>query len=301
MKLVTYDRGGARRLGAWVAGAVVDLPDAVGHPAFPATLEALVARSGGTTLHAARDVLSDSDVVEEFTVPGARLLAPLLPSSIRNFLAYERDHEMPVYYKGNHRSVVGPDEEVPWPEFTQELDYELGVGCVIGKPGRDVSPEDASRLVFGYTLVNDWCARDVRRAETAGGLGPAKSSDFATSLGPCIVTADELDPADLPLVARVDGDVWSAGNLSDARWSFADLIAYVSRDEEVLPGDVYSSGTFTGGCGHDLGRRLSPGQAVEIEAEAIGVLRNTLGRPGVPSRRLTTRAPGGAVTRLSLL
>ncbi|HXY73539.1 MAG TPA: fumarylacetoacetate hydrolase family protein [Actinomycetota bacterium] len=301
MKLVTYDRMGARRLGAWVEGAVVDLHDAVGHPAFPATLEALVARSGGTTLDAARDMLSDPDVVEEFTVPGARLLAPLLPSSMRNFLAYERAHEMPVYYKGNHRSVVGPDEEVPWPEFTQELDYEVSVGCVVGKPGRDLSPGDASRVVFGYTLVNDWCARDVRRAETAGGLGPAKSSDFATSIGPCIVTADDLDPSDLPLVARVDGDVWSAGNLRDARWSFSELIAYVSRDEEVLPGDVYTSGTFTGGRGHDVGRRLQPGQAVELETDGIGVLRNTLGRPGVPRRRLTPRSPGGVVTRLSLL
>jgi len=301
MKLVTYDRGGTRRLGAWVAGAVVDLPGAVGHPAFPATLEALVARSGGTTLDAARDMLSDPDVVEEFTVPGARLLAPLAPSSIRNFLAYERDHEIPVYYKGNHRSVVGPDEEVPWPEFTQELDYELGVGCVIGKQGRNLTPDEAGRVVFGYTLVNDWCARDVRRAETAGGFGPAKSSDFATSIGPCIVTADEVEPSDVPLIARVDGDVWSAGNLRDARWSFTELIAYVSRDEEVLPGDVYTSGTFTGGRAHDLGKRLRPGQTVELEAEAIGVLRNTLGGPGAPGRRPTVRASGGAVTRLSLL
>ena len=284
-----------------MAGAVVDLPDAVGHPAFPATLEALVARSGGTTLDAARDMLSDPNVVEEFTVPGARLLAPLVPSSIRNFLASERDHDMPVYYKGNHRSVVGPDEEVPWPEFTQELDYEVGVGCVIGKQGRNLTPEGAGRVVFGYTLVNDWCARDVRRAETAGGLGPAKSSDFATSIGPCIVTPDELDASDVPLVARIDGDVWSAGNLRDARWTFADLIAYVSRDEEVLPGDVYSSGTFTGGRAHDMGKRLRPGQTVELETDAIGVLRNTVGSPGVPRRRLTPRSPGGAVTRLSLL
>jgi len=300
MKLVTYDRGGARRLGAWVAGAVVDLPDAVGHPAFPATLEALVARSGGTTMDAARDMLSDPDVVEEFTVPRARLLAPLQPSSIRNFLAYERERDEPVYYKGNHRSVLGPDEEVPWPEFTRELDYEVGVACVIGKAGRDLSPGRAAGVVFGYTLINDWCARDARRAETAGGLGPAKSSDFATSLGPCIVTPDELDPSDVPLVARVDGDVWSAGNLGDARWSFPELVTYVSRNEEVLPGDVYGSGTFTGGCGHDLGRRLEPGQTIGIEADGIGVLRNRVGRPGAP-RQPRTPSAGSVSARLSLL
>jgi len=300
MKLVTYDRGGARRLGAWVAGAVVDLPDAVGHPAFPATLEALVARSGGTTMDAARDMLSDPDVVEEFTVPRPRLLAPLQPSSIRHFLAYERERDEPAYYKGNHRSVVGPDEEVPWPEFTRELDYEVGVGCVIGKAGRDLSTEQAAAVVFGYTLINDWCARDARRVEAAGGLGPAKSSDFATSLGPCIVTPDELDASDVPLLARVEGEVWSAGNLRDARWTFPELIAYVSRDEEVLPGDVYGSGTFTGGCGHDLGRRLEPGQTIGIEAESIGVLRNRVGRPGTP-RQPRTRSAGSATTRLSLL
>src|SRR5262249_25585477 len=192
-------------------------------------------------------------------------------------------------------------EEVPWPEFTQELDYEVGVGCVIGKPGRDLSADDAQRVVFGYTLVNDWCARDVRRAETAAGLGPAKSADFATSLGPCIVTTDEFDTSDVALVARVDGDVWSAGNLRDARWSFGDLVAYVSRDEEVLPGDVYTSGTFTGGRGHDLGERLEPGQSVELETEAIGVLRNTVGRPGAPKRRITPTSASGVVTRLSLL
>ena len=316
MKLVTYDRAGARRLGAWVAGTVVNLPDAVGHPAFPTTLEALVTRNGGTTLEAAREALSDPDTVREFAVPRARLLIPLLPSSLRGFAAFP-DHpklgaarrgdspaddasEMPMYYKGNHRSVLGPDEDLPWPSFTEELDYELQVACVIGRRGRDLSVEDAAGVIFGYTLMNDWSARDVQRAEMRSRFGPAKSRDFATSLGPCVVTADEIDPSDLSLVARVDADVWSEGNLGDAHWTFPQMIAHVSRGEDVWPGDVYGSGTFGGGCAMDLGRRLEPGRVVELEAEGIGVLRTRVVKPGTPKRE-QRRTGGGVEATLALL
>src|SRR5438034_2549169 len=134
MKLVSYDRAGARRLGAWVAGGVIDLPDAVGHPAFPTTLEALVAHSGGTTLDAAREALSDQENARTYAVPRARLLVPLLPSSLRGFQAFRgRDRQVaagggattdawqdaPVYFKGNHRSVLGPEEDLVWPAFTR--------------------------------------------------------------------------------------------------------------------------------------------------------------------------------------
>src|SRR5262249_17390395 len=152
----TYDRGGARRLGAWVAGGVIDLPDAVGHPAFPTTLEALVARNGGTTLDAAREALSDEENVRACSVARARLLVPLLPSSLRVFQAFRGQgrqlaaaggsataawQETPRYFKGNHRSVLGPDEDLVWPSFSSELDYEVSAGCVIGRPGRDLQPD----------------------------------------------------------------------------------------------------------------------------------------------------------------
>jgi 2-keto-4-pentenoate hydratase/2-oxohepta-3-ene-1,7-dioic acid hydratase in catechol pathway len=184
---------------------------------------------------------------------------------------------MPIYYKGNHRSVYGPDEEIPYPSYTEELDYELEVACILGGRGRDLSERDAGAIVFGYTLMNDWSARDIQRKEMAVRLGPAKGKDFATSLGPCIVTADELDPSTLRLTARVDGEVWSEGSLGDAHWTFPQMIAHVSRDEDVWPGDLYGSGTFGGGCGLDLGRFLEPGQVVELEADGIGILRNTVG------------------------
>jgi 2-keto-4-pentenoate hydratase/2-oxohepta-3-ene-1,7-dioic acid hydratase in catechol pathway len=291
VRLATYERDGERRLGALLGHEVVDLPSAVGHPEFPSTMEGLV-EAGPVALDMAREVL-DRGGAERFAVPNPRLLVPILPGSIRDFLAFEdhvkagarrRDepvaeawYEMPIYYKGNHRSVIGPDQEVSWPPYTEELDYELEVACVLGGRGRDLDAGHAAQLILGYTLMNDWSARDIQRKEMAVRLGPAKAKDFATSLGPCIVTWDELDPSTLRLTARVDGDVWSQGSLGDAHWTFPQMIAHVSQGEDVWPGDVYGSGTFGGGCGLDLGRTLWPGAVVELEADGIGVLRNRVG------------------------
>jgi 2-keto-4-pentenoate hydratase/2-oxohepta-3-ene-1,7-dioic acid hydratase in catechol pathway len=290
VRLVTYERDG-RRLGALVEGSVVDLPGASGDPDFPTTMEALV-EAGPDVFDAARRALRELDP-DRNVVPGARLLVPILPGSLRDFLAFE-DHvkagsarrgepvpdawyRMPTYYKGNHRSILGPEDEVQWPPYTQELDYELEVGAVLGGRGRDLDEEGAAALIFGYTLMNDWSARDIQRQEMAVRLGPAKGKDFATSLGPCIVTADELDPSELQLEARVDGEVWSRGTLGDAFWTFPQMVAHVSMGEDVWPGDLYGSGTFGGGCGLDLGRSLWPGAVVELEADALGVLRNRVG------------------------
>jgi 2-keto-4-pentenoate hydratase/2-oxohepta-3-ene-1,7-dioic acid hydratase in catechol pathway len=292
MRLVTYRRGGGRRLGAVVDGAVVDLPDTVGEPGYPDTMEALV-ETGTGALDAARTALAGPEV-DRHVVPEATLLVPILPASLRDFLAFE-DHvkagaarrgedvnpawyEMPIYYKGNHRSVYGPDEEIPWPPYTEELDYELEVAAVVGARGRDLDEDAAARFIFAYTLMNDWSARDIQRKEMAVRLGPGKGKDFATSLGPCLVTADELEPSALTLEARVDGEVWSRGSLGEARWTFPQMIAHVSQGEDVWPGDVYGSGTFGGGCGLDLGRFLWPGAVVELEAGPIGVLRNRVRR-----------------------
>jgi 2-keto-4-pentenoate hydratase/2-oxohepta-3-ene-1,7-dioic acid hydratase in catechol pathway len=251
--------------------------------------------------------LSEEENASGCAVPRARLLVPLLPSSLRGFQAFrgrgqvvaagggattDTWQDAPVYFKGNHRSVLGPEEDVVWPAFTRELDYEAGVACVIGRRGRDLQPADADDVIFGYTLLNDWTARDVERDEVATGMGPAKSRDFATSLGPCIVTPDEIDPARLPIIARVDGAVWSAGNLRDAHWTFQEMIAHVSAGEDVLPGDVYGSGTFGGGCATDLGRRIEPGQVVEIEGEGIGVLRTRVRRKAPRARTKLARAAG---------
>jgi 2-keto-4-pentenoate hydratase/2-oxohepta-3-ene-1,7-dioic acid hydratase in catechol pathway len=290
VRLVTYSRTGHRRLGALVDNAVVDLPDAVGHPAFPTTMEALV-EAGPGGVEVAREALERPGAIARHTVVAADLLAPILPASLRSFRGWgpgtaEPDRGHPPYSTRNHRAILGPGDDLVWPSFTRELDYELAVACVVGGHGRDLDREHAGPLVFGYTLMNDWCAQDVARGEIGCGVGPAKAKDFATSLGPCIATADEVDPADLPLEARVDGETWSKGNLGAADWTFADMIARLSEGEEVLPGDVVGSGTFAGGSGADLGRSLRPGMVVELETEPIGVLRTAI-------REATASWPGG--------
>lgn len=263
MRLVTYDRGGARRLGAWVGRAVVDLPDAVGHPAFPTTMETLVGRCGGTTLDAARDALAHPGYVRDCRVAKPRLLAPVIPISL-----LER------------RFILGPGDPVPWPSQAEHVDYHLEVACVIGKPARDLSSHQAAAVVFGYTLMNDWSAQAGPTSRIRRGRKP-RIERFATSLGPCIVTPDEFDPTTGRLVARVDGEVWSVGSLSQALGSFPDLIAELSESQTLYPGDIVGSGTFPGGCALDLGLRLKVGSVVELEAEGIGVLRNFVGAPPV--------------------
>jgi 2-keto-4-pentenoate hydratase/2-oxohepta-3-ene-1,7-dioic acid hydratase in catechol pathway len=225
-----------------------------------------------------------------------QLKAPLpRPPSLRDFLAFEAHaragfarrgeavpeawYEMPVYYKGNPRSIVGPDEDVWWPRYTERLDYELELACVIGRRGRNVSLEAAADYIAGYTVMNDWSARDIQRAEMQVRLGPAKGKDFATSLGPCLVTPDELDPRNLRMVARVNGEVWSDGNSGTSRWTFPQMIVHVSQDETIYPGDVFGSGTVGGGCGLELDRWIQPGDVVELEIEGIGVLRNRVVKP----------------------
>jgi hypothetical protein len=194
MRLLTYDRGGARRLGAWVGGTVVDLPDAVGHPAFPTTMEALIALHGGTTLEAARDALSNPRYVKEFRVRSPRLLPPIVPISLLE-----------------HRWILGPEDRLPWPPGADEVDYQVEVACIVGQFCRGLSADEASGVIFGYTLMNDWVAR--RSGPGSRRARRQQVDRFATSLGPLVVTPDEFDPAAGRLVARVDGEVWSEGDL----------------------------------------------------------------------------------------
>jgi 2-keto-4-pentenoate hydratase/2-oxohepta-3-ene-1,7-dioic acid hydratase in catechol pathway len=221
-----------------------------------------------------------------------RLLAPLQPVSLRDFLAFE-DHakagaarrgedlnpawyERPVYYKGNHRSILGPDEPLIWPAWTEKLDFELELACVVGAHALNLNEEQAARSIFGYTIMNDWSARDVQRAEMAMRLGPARSKDFATSIGPCIVTADEFSPDAIAMRARVDGEIWFEQSTARMHWTFAQMIAYVSEAEEVFPGDLYGSGTAYGGCGLDLDRWIARGSVIELEIDGLGTLRTEI-------------------------
>ncbi len=192
-------------------------------------------------------------------------------------------YQVPVGYKMNPYSVIGPEEPVIWPSFTQILDYELEFGVVVGRRGKNIPSEEAMDYVLGYTIVNDISARDMEFVELkAMPLGPLKSKDFdnSTPMGPCIVTKDEIrDPHNLKMVARVNGEVWSVASTKDMHWKIPDLIAHLSKDQTIHPGTVMLSGTPGGGCGMHVGKFLKPGDVVELEIEGIGVLRNPIVKP----------------------
>jgi fumarylacetoacetate (FAA) hydrolase len=228
----------------------------------------------------------------EYRLEEVRLRPPVLhPPSVRDFYAFEEHvrraralrgldvpaewYELPVFYFSNPAAIYGPGDEVPYPAGTEELDYELEVAAVIGAHGR----------IGGFTVLNDWSARDVQRAEMKVGLGPAKGKDFATSLGPVLVTPDELGDLRLDMVARVNGEQRSRGNLGDMQHSWDAIVAHAARNTVLRPGDVLGSGTVGNGCilEHGDGRWLRPGDVVELEVEGIGVLRNRVGQPAVPS------------------
>jgi 2-keto-4-pentenoate hydratase/2-oxohepta-3-ene-1,7-dioic acid hydratase in catechol pathway len=277
MKLVTYQSQAGARVGALEDGAVVDL-------GFDGDMVAFIE--------------AGAPAGERREVGDMRLLAPLRPRSLRDFLAFEghlkgalgrlgRDipgewYEVPAYYKGMPDTVIGPEEEIPWPSFTERLDHELELAAVIGRRCRDVDASSAADVVFGYTIWNDFSARDVQTRELPVGMGPGKAKDWDGSnvLGPCLVTADELDAGALRMSVRVNGETWGEDTSASMHWSFGDMIAYASRDQTLHPGEVFGSGTATGGSGLELDRRLAPGDAVELEVEGIGVLRNRIGPRG---------------------
>lgn len=187
--------------------------------------------------------------------------------------------KQPIYYKANRYSVIGSEETVIWPSYSRMMDFELEYGVYIKKAAKDVPAEKARDYIFGYTIYNDFSARDAQAVEMIGQLGPAKGKDFDTgnAMGPCIVTADEMpNPYDLTMVARVNGEEWGRGNTSTMHWKFEDLIAFISRSETLQPGEFLGSGTIGNGCGLEAQRFLSPGDVVELEVDGIGVLRNRI-------------------------
>jgi 2-keto-4-pentenoate hydratase/2-oxohepta-3-ene-1,7-dioic acid hydratase in catechol pathway len=220
------------------------------------------------------------------------LRAPLpRPNSMRDFMLVEEHvrnslgdvppewYEIPVYWKGNCDAVFGPEDEVPWPAYTEKLDYELEVGAVIGRRVRGVGVEDAADCIAGYTIFNDWSARDIQFREMKVGLGPGLGKDFATSIGPCLTTADAIDIKTAPMRARINGEVWSEGTLGAMRFSFPEVISHLSQEQTLHPGDILGSGTVGRGCGLELDRWIRPGDVVELEVDGIGALRNRVGAP----------------------
>lgn len=244
---------------------------------------------------------------DSFALDEVTFHSPLHPTTLRDAYAFEqhvvtanrnrgRDvpeewYQFPVFYFTNPNAVFGHEDVIPYPPYTQAMDYELEIAVVIGKGGRDIKPEDAPAHIFGYTIFNDWSARDIQRKEMIVGLGPAKGKDFASSFGPVLVTHETLaDRAtdrpgvyDLSMVARINGQEFSRGNFKDIHYSFGEILARVSDSVTLNPGDVIGSGTVGTGCLLELtkfqGPWLQPGDVVELEIEHIGILRNTVGHP----------------------
>ncbi|MEQ6249991.1 fumarylacetoacetate hydrolase family protein [Sulfitobacter sp. HNIBRBA3233] len=188
-------------------------------------------------------------------------------------------YKQPIYYKANRFSVIGDGQDVRWPAYSKQMDFELELAIVIGTGGCDISAEDAPKHIFGYTIFNDMSARDAQMLEMPGQLGPAKGKDFDTGniLGPFIVTADEIaHPVALDMEAKVNGEVWGGGNSGAMHHSFADIIAHISASETLHPGEVIGSGTVGTGCGLELGRFLEDGDVIELTVERIGTLKNRI-------------------------
>lgn len=227
------------------------------------------------------------------------------PRTFRDFYAFEQHvktcraqrqlpmvsewYEFPVFYFSNPTTLRGHDESVRRPPSTRELDFELEVAAVIGRAAENVSGVSAEQAIFGFTVLNDLSARDVQRSEMKVGLGPAKGKDFATAIGPFVVTRDELADRrvgpgrfDLAMTARKNGRLISQGNMRDIYFDFTQLVARASHEAPLFPGDIIGSGTVGTGCILELGPThtggwLEPGDVVELEIERLGILRTPIG------------------------
>jgi 2-keto-4-pentenoate hydratase/2-oxohepta-3-ene-1,7-dioic acid hydratase in catechol pathway len=288
-------------------GATAKAADRLASALYPPSMADALA-AGPTFLTAVtRSVESVQDEHALLPLEGLSWLAPIDPPVLRDCLAFEQHlhnsftkvlgkvpeqyYQMPLYYKGNPLTLLGNEQEVPWPDYTQKMDYELELGFVIGRSGKDLAPKNALAHLLGVTILNDFSARDIQVHEMQGLLGPAKGKDFATALGPWITTLDELDVHNLAMVARVNGEEWSRGSSATMMWSVEEIVAYISKGEGIQVGEVIGSGTVGFGCGLELGKLLQPGDVVELEVEGIGVLRNRIGTPATQGWMPIKRTP----------
>ncbi|WP_088072247.1 fumarylacetoacetate hydrolase family protein [Gottfriedia luciferensis] len=296
MKLITFQYDGKEKAGLLIEDKVIDL-NKVSNGRIPADLL--------TILENYENYKNEIAELTEEWIPlsSVQLRAPLpKPQSIRDFYAFEEHvktargkrglemipewYDVPVFYFTNHRAVIGPDDSVSIPTNCKRMDFELEIACVIGKEGKNISVEEADDYILGYTILNDWSARDIQAHEVKVGLGPSKGKDFATSLGPWIVTKDEIEQYrteksyDLEMTAAVNGKVISSGNFTSIYYSVAELIAHASKNVTLYPGDVIGSGTVGTGCILELGeekhRWLEDGDVVELSITGLGTLRNTV-------------------------
>jgi 2-keto-4-pentenoate hydratase/2-oxohepta-3-ene-1,7-dioic acid hydratase in catechol pathway len=313
MRFATYEYQGIERAGLVEDDRIRPLPPGT-------TIRGLI--EAGTLLAA-------EPAADEAPIPldSARLLPPLRPASIRDFVGFEAHiegvaraqegtgippawYEAPAFYFTNPHAVIGANDDVPVFPGAEVFDFECELATVIGQAGRNLTPEQAREHIIGYTLFGDWSARDIQRLESRLPFGFAKGKDSAHTLGPWLVTADELEPfrqpdgyLDLTLTVQLNGVELARDSLASMSWLLEEQVSYASRGAWIGPGDVLGSGTFGGGCLAEFwgraGRRepppLQPGDTVTFTAEGIGSISNTVvpaeHAPPIPPARTRPRGP----------
>lgn len=318
MKLATFETGGKQRIGVvdTQKKEILDLAAASGgNPAF-ADMLALI-NAGASGLAEAKKLAGEWKKDAVVPLEGTKLLAPIpvppqmrdasvyathvknAPRGMQRYLARKSQGEeaaakiqaepdvppvyrqLPVYYITNRFSVVGPDTTIQWPRYSELMDFELEFGVYIGKPAKNVSAANAKDYIFGYTIFNDFSARDQQVIEMQGRLGPTKgkSFDMGNAMGPWIVTPDELgDPERMNVEVRVNGEVWAKNSTADMLHNFEKMIEHISRDETLYPGEFIGSGTVGNCCGLEQDRFLKNGDTIELSIDKIGTLRNKVVR-----------------------
>jgi 2-keto-4-pentenoate hydratase/2-oxohepta-3-ene-1,7-dioic acid hydratase in catechol pathway len=306
VRWVTYESTDGQRVGLVDDDRVMGLTGAR-RPGVSSLLDLLAA---GPEVMADAALSTKTSSSEVYPLDEVVLAAPLpRPPSVRDAVGF-LDHirgirralgvdtdlpsawsEIPAFYFANAAAIVGPCEPVSIPPGCQWFDFELEVGAVIGKPGRDIHPDDGEIHIAGYTLYCDWSNRDVQSREMQLGIGQGKAKDMAITLGPSLVTADELEDyrrdgrLSFDLVASVNGRELTHGSLDQMDWSFAELVAYASRGADLKPGDVIGSGTVPGGClfehldtpnPAEFQGWLKPGDEVSLKSSALGLTRQTV-------------------------
>jgi fumarylacetoacetate (FAA) hydrolase len=299
MRFVTYEDGtGALRSGLVDGGQVYPFP--------AGTLLSDLLGDDGEAIRAAGERAASDGAAEP--IAGLRVRSPLpKPPTIRDFYAFEQHvatarrnrglemepdwYQLPVFYFSNPYAVFGPEDVVPAAPGSSRLDFELEVAAIVGRGGANLTVDEARGRIAGYTVMNDWSARDVQMREMRLSMGPVKGKDFATSLGPVFVTPDEIEDAakdrafDLTMTATVNGVEYSRASLADIYWSFEEMLSYASRGTRIEPGDVIGSGTCGTGCilelslthGPEAYPWLEPGDVVELTVDRLGTLRNVVG------------------------
>lgn len=318
MKFVTYQHNKEARLGVITTSneSILDLRSIAPQEVIFSSMQSLI-ESGQDGLDKVKEILSNEDAYQSIPLHSVQLLAPIQPKRILGTMFMNPDNHLAsatkniieiigqqtaqdvsilseqlnkmiyriknskdaLYELRDHTYISHTGETINTPKGTKELDYELELGCVIGKTGKDISIEDAVDHIFGYTIFNDWTLRDLQIKNVLSGKGwadNAKDFDQSVTLGPCIVTKDEIDINNCVMKAYVNKQLWSEGNTNEYSQSFEEILVSISKGRTIHAGEVWSSGTVGTGCGIELGKKLQHGDIVELEIQGIGKITNTV-------------------------